>query len=66
MTTTEHLTTKQIIQQALETLPDEAELDDALEHIAFVHTLLRRLERIDEGPTYTHEEVKRMMAEWRR
>ena len=66
MTTQERLTTKQIILQALETLPDQADLDDALEHIVFVHTLQRRLDRIDEGPTYTHEEVKLMMAEWRR
>jgi hypothetical protein len=65
MTTTEQLTTRQIIAKALESLPEEADLDDALEHIVFVHTLLRRLERLDEQPTYTHEEVRRMMAEWR-
>ena len=65
MTTTKHLTTKEIILQALETLPEEADLDDALEHIVFVHTLQRRLERIDEEPTYTQEEVERQMREWR-
>jgi hypothetical protein len=64
MTTTEQLTTKQIIAKALETLPEEADLDDALEHIVFVHTLLRRLEHIDEEPTYTTEEIRREMARW--
>ena len=57
MTTTGHQTTKQIILQALETLPDEAELDDALEHIVLVHTLTRRIEQAEDGPLYTQEEV---------
>jgi hypothetical protein len=65
MTIKEQMPLKQIILQAVETLPEDADLDDALEHIVFVHTLQRRLENIDEGPTYTHEEVRRMMAEWR-
>ena len=64
MTTTEHLTTKAIILKALETLADDAGLDDALEHIVFVHTLQRRLERIDDEPTYTLEEIEQEMAEW--
>jgi hypothetical protein len=65
MTTAEQMTTKQIILQAIETLPDEAGLDDALEHIVFVHTLQRRLERLDEEPTYTLDEIEQEMAEWR-
>jgi hypothetical protein len=64
MTTTERMTTKQIILQALKHVPDDADLDDALEQIVFVHTLQRRLERIDDEPTYTQEEVERQMAEW--
>jgi hypothetical protein len=64
MTTTERMTTKAIILQAIETLPDEVDLDDALEHIVLVHTLTRRIEQADQGRLYTQEEVEQMMAEW--
>jgi hypothetical protein len=64
MTTKEQQSTKQIIRQATESLPEDVDLDDALEHIILVHTLIRRIERAGEEPTYTQEEVEQMMAEW--
>jgi hypothetical protein len=66
MTTEERLSTKELALRAVQSLPDDAELGEILEEIVVFKTLQERLDRIDSTPTYTHEEVKRRMAAWRR
>ena len=66
MTTGECLPTKELALWAVQSLPDDAELEEIIEEIIVFKTLQERLDRIGSMPTYTHEEVKRRMAEWRR
>ncbi|MGH2586335.1 MAG: hypothetical protein ACRDJE_15585 [Dehalococcoidia bacterium] len=58
------MTTKQLVLKAIENLPDEADIDDVIERILFLHTLQERLDRADDEPTFTQEEIERQMAEW--
>jgi hypothetical protein len=58
------MTAKELALQAIKHLPDDADIGEVIDRILFLHTLQRRLERADTEPTYTHDEVKRMFAEW--
>lgn len=64
MTTDQHLTAKELTLQAIEHLPDDADIGEVIERILFLHILQKRLERADSEPTYSQEEVERQMAEW--
>jgi hypothetical protein len=64
MATVERMTTRAIAFRAIEDLPDETELDELLHRIIFLHALQRRIERADDEPTFTQEEIERQMAEW--
>ncbi len=66
MTTGERTTTKELALRAIKSLPDDADLNQIIEELVVFQMLQERLERIDAMPTYTHEEVKRRVAEWRR
>jgi hypothetical protein len=65
MTTAKRATAKELALSAIKSLPDDADLDDIIEEIIVFHTLQERLERTDQEPTFTQEEVARQMAEWR-
>jgi hypothetical protein len=58
------MTTKELVLQAIDTLPDDADGGEVIHQILFLRTPQRRLERIDDEPTYTQEEVEQQMAEW--
>lgn len=66
MTTDKRLTTKELALKAIETLPDDATLDEIIEEVTVFTTVRERLDRIDSEPVHSHEDVKRRMAEWRR
>ena len=45
-------------------LPEDATLDDIMYHIYVKQKILRGKERIKEGKTYSHDQVKEMSKKW--
>lgn len=58
--------TKELVYSSLQDLPDEFELDDLIERLIFMQKIKTGLAQIGEGKVKTHEEVKQMVASWRK
>lgn len=58
------MTTKEKMIQALQKLPDDASIEDAMEHLLFLSKIERGLEQADAGQTISHAQVKERMAKW--
>jgi predicted transcriptional regulator len=58
------MTTKEKIIQAVEELPADATIEDAMERLLFLAKVERGLKQADAGETIPHMEVKERMAEW--
>ena len=58
------MTTKERIIQAVEALPANATIEDAMERLLFLAKIERGLKQADAGETISHVEVKERMAEW--
>ena len=56
--------TKAEIIAALQKLPEDTTVDDALDRLAFLARLEIAHAQLEAGETYTQEEVEREMAEW--
>lgn len=56
--------TKQQIVRAIEDLPDDAKIEDALDRLYLMYKVQRGLEQADRGELITPEEVRRRMAKW--
>jgi len=59
-------TPKQVVLEALQSLPDDASFEDIEYHLYVRARVEEGLRAADEGRTVSHEEVKRRMAEWRK
>lgn len=51
-------TVKQRMMEAVESLPADATIEDAMERLYFLAKIQRGLEQADAGDTLTHEEAK--------
>lgn len=51
-------TVKQRVLEAVEALPADATIEDAMERLYFLAKIQRGLEQADAGDTLTHEEAK--------
>ncbi len=51
-------TMKQRVLEAVEALPADATIEDAMERLYFLAKVQRGLEQADAGDTLTHEEAK--------
>ena len=51
-------TTKQQVIEAVEALPADATIEDAMERLYFLAKIQRGLEQADAGETLTHEQAK--------
>ncbi len=49
---------------ALQELPDEASIEDAMERLLFLSKVERGLYQADAGNTISHAQVKERMAKW--
>ena len=49
---------KQRVIEAVETLPADATIEDAMERLYFLAKIQRGLEQADSGDTLTHQEAK--------
>lgn len=58
------VTAKQEAQKVLDTLPDDASLEDIQYHLYVLQKIEQGRRAIEEGDVLSHEEVKRRMAKW--
>lgn len=58
------MTTKEKLVQAIQSLPDDASIEDAMEHLLLLSKIDGGLEQADNGQTITHSQVKERMAKW--
>ena len=58
------MTTKEKMLHAVEDLPPEATIEDAMERFLFLAKVERGLRQADTGQTIPHAEVKEKMAQW--
>ncbi len=57
-------TEKENIMQMIKGLPDDVTLDEIMYHLYVKQKILRGLEDIKQGKTYSHEDVKKMARKW--
>jgi predicted transcriptional regulator len=56
------MTTKEKILRAVNNLPDDASIEDAMDRLLFLAKIERGLQQADAGQTIAHSEVKERMA----
>jgi predicted transcriptional regulator len=54
-------TAKQLAVEALQTLPDDATLEDAIERLCFLAKIEEGLQQSERGEVVPHEEVKKQL-----
>jgi hypothetical protein len=55
---------KQVALRIIESMPDDASLDDIMYELYFRQRVDRGLSELEEGKTITHESVKQSLATW--
>jgi hypothetical protein len=55
---------KEAVIESIQELPEEATLEQILEHIAIMAALRKADESIKAGRVSSHDEVKKMVASW--
>ncbi len=58
------MTTKDLVLQVLEQLPDDAEIEDVIERLYFVRKLQQRLAETESVEKFTQDEAKQRMGRW--
>ena len=58
------MTIKEKVLQAVENLPDDAPIEEAMERLLFMAKIERGLQQADAGQTISHDEVKERAAKW--
>jgi len=58
------MTTKEKMLEALNSLPEDAEIEDAMEKLFFLAKIDNGLEQADAGQTIPHEEIKQRLSKW--
>jgi len=56
--------TKQDILKAIERLPDDASIEDALDRLYLLYKVERGLSQADRGELIGQDEARRRMAKW--
>ena len=56
--------TKQQILKAIEQMPDDASVEDALERLYLLYKIERGLQQADRGELISQEEARQRMARW--
>jgi len=57
-----HPSTKDLLHETAEQLPDDASVEDAMERLYFLAKIERGLEQANAGKTVSHEEVGRRLG----
>ena len=58
------MTITEKVLQAVENLPDDAPIEEAMERLLFMAKIERGLQEADAGQTISHDEVKERAAKW--
>ena len=58
------MTTKEKVLDAVQALPDDASIEDAMERLFFLAKIEKGLQQADAGQTISHTQVKERMAKW--
>jgi len=58
------MTTKERVVQAVQSLPEDASIEDAMERLLFLAKIERGLQQANAGQTISHDQVKERMAKW--
>lgn len=56
--------TKQQILKAIEELPDDASVEDAIERLYLLYKIEKGLRQADHGDLISQEDARQRMAEW--
>jgi predicted transcriptional regulator len=64
MNRSDAMTTKEKMLHAVEALPSDATIEDAMERFLFLAKIERGLQQADAGQTVPHTEVRERMAKW--
>jgi predicted transcriptional regulator len=63
---TDIMTTKEKAIQAVQSLPEDASIEDAMERLFLLAKIERGLQQADAGQLIPHDKVKERMAKWLR
>jgi len=55
---------KKEVISLIKELPEDVSLEDIMYHLYVKQKLLKAKEDIDQGKTYSHEEVRKMAKKW--
>jgi hypothetical protein len=58
--------TKQEILRAIDELPEDASIDDAMDTLLLLAKIERARQQIEAGEVVSHEEAKLRISKWRR
>ena len=58
------MTTKQKVIRAVQSLPDDASFEDAMERLLFLAKVEKGLQQADLGQTIAHEKIKQKTKKW--
>jgi len=58
------MTVKEIAKKVIDSLPDEASMDEIIHALYIRAKFDRGIRQIDEGKGISHEEAKKRMREW--
>ena len=56
--------TKEKVEEAVSTLPQEFDVEELIERLIFIDKVEKGLQQLDRGETKTHEEVKTIAKSW--
>jgi predicted transcriptional regulator len=56
--------TKQQILKAMEDLPEEASVEDAIDRLYLLYKIDKGVSQADQGQLITHDEARQRMARW--
>ncbi len=58
------MTVKEQVLKAIEDLPQNASIEDAMEKLYLIYKVERGIKQADSGQKITHEEAKKRMEKW--
>ena len=55
---------KEKIQKVIQSLPDDADIEDAMERLYLLYKVEKGCQQADAGQAVSHEEAKRQLKKW--
>lgn len=58
--------TKEKVLEAIKDMPKDFQLDELIDKLIFIEKVEEGIKQVSEGQGVPHEEVKKIISEWRR